>query len=120
MTPATENVTARARDLQQWIAKGKILEALDEFYAEDVEMQENTDTPCRGRAKNIEREKEWLDTVDEFLGFEVKALAADGDTSFVESVMDYRTKDGQTVHVEQVSRAHWKDGRIVRERFYHS
>lgn len=109
----------RVQDLQAAIARGAILEAMDEFYADDVVMQDNLEEPCRGKAANVEREKAWLDGVREFTGFEVKAIAASDDATFVESTMDFVTQDGQEVHLEQVSRALWRDGRIVDERFYH-
>ena len=114
-----QTIEARARELHEYIAEGKILEAMDEFYAEDVSMQDNLDEPCRGRAANIEREKAWLATVAEWKGFEVVAIAVTGNVSFAETTMDYVTTDGQAVHGEQVSRAVWRDGRIVDERFYH-
>ena len=113
------NLAQRAHELHEYIAQGRILDAMDEFYAEDVVMQENLGEPCRGRAANVEREKAWLETVAEWKGFQLLALAVDGDTTFAETSMDYRTTDGQNVHLEQVSRAVWSEGRIVNERFYH-
>ena len=55
----------------------------------------------------------------EWVGFEVKAAAAEGDTSFYESVIEYVAQDGQRVRTEQVSVARWRGGQIVHERFYY-
>jgi ketosteroid isomerase-like protein len=121
MTTKTETtVMQRVRHLHEYIAEGRILEALHEVYADDVVMQENLEAPCRGLAANVEREKAWHRGIAVWKGFEVKALAVDGDTSFAETSMDFVAVDGTAVHLEQVARATWRDGRIVAERFYHS
>ena len=119
MNTTESTIAQRATELQDYIATGRIFEALDEFYAEDVVMQENMEAPIAGRAANIEREKAWLDTVETFTGFTVENLAVGGDVSFVETSMSYIAKDGQKVELTQVSRARWRDGKIVDERFYH-
>lgn len=118
-TQPKTDVRARAAELQNYIANGKIMEAMNEFYSEDVSMQENTDAPTVGLAANIERERDFLDNIAEWLGFEVLSIAAEGDVAFVESRSRFRTTDGTEVDSVQVSRSLWKDGKIVDERFYH-
>ena len=113
------SILTRVRDLHDHIAQGRIIEALHEFYAEDCVLQENLNEPCRGRAANLQREEEWLASVAEFKGFEVRALAVDGNISMVETSLDYVTTGGDAVHMEQVARAIWRDGKIVEERYYH-
>lgn len=120
MTTTTDSIADRARDLHAYIAEGRILDGLREFYAQDCSMQENLQDPWVGLDTNLERERAWLDTVAEFKSFEVHRIAVEGDTSFAETSMSYVDKEGQTISLAQVSRAIWKDGRIVNERFYHS
>jgi ketosteroid isomerase-like protein len=117
-TTTNDSILDRTRDLQDYIASGRVLEAMDEFYADNVSMQDGNEKPCVGLQANIEREKAWLDNVSKFSSFQVLSMGVHGDTSFVESSMDFTTKDGTEVHMEQVSRARWKDGKIVDERFY--
>ena len=119
MSTQTEaTVLERVRAMHDYIREGRILDAVEEFYAEDCAMQEGLGEPIRGRDVNLEREKEFLDSIAEWKGFEVKAIAVDGDRSLAETTMDFVTKDGQEVHLEQIARAIWRDGRIVDERFY--
>lgn len=116
----TTDILRRVTDLQQYIAEGRILEAMDEFYAPGVSMQENTDTPTIGLAENIEREKGFLANIAEWQAFEVLSIATAGNTAFVESRSKFKTVDGTEVDSVQVSRSRWKDGKIVDERFYHA
>ena len=113
------NVRQRVDQLVQYINQGRIIDAMYEFYAPDTQMQENGKPPTVGLEANVEREKQFMAGVKEWKGFTVKALAAEGDVSFMETVADVVTTDGTPLRVEQVSVARWRDGKIVHERFYY-
>ena len=118
-TPAPSNLQDRLEDLFSYIREGRILDALNEFYAEDTSMQENSLPPTVGREANYEREKQFLSMVKEWKGFEVTAKGIGEDVTFYETVMDWVTTDDTPVHVEQVVVEKWKDGKITHERYYH-
>ena len=118
-TPTTRNLQDRLEDLFSYIREGRILDAINEFYAEDVTMQENSLPPTVGREANFEREKQFLSMVKEWKGFEVTAKGVGEDVTFYETVMDWVTTDGTPVHVEQVVVAKWQNGKITHERYYH-
>ena len=115
----SQNVRQRVDQLVQYINQGRIIDAMYEFYAPDAQMQENRNPPAVGLEANVEREKQFLAGVKEWKGFTVKALAAEGDVSFIESVIEFTATDGSPVRLEQVSVARWRDGKIVHERFYY-
>ncbi len=115
----TATVRDRVRELIGYINTGHIIEAIKEFYAEDVQMQENANPPTVGLEANIEREKQFLKGVKEWNGSTAKAIAVDGPQSFVEWVFDWVATDGSPVHLEEVAVARWRDGKIVHERFYY-
>ena len=114
------NLSQRVNDLQTYIKTGRIIEAMNEFYAQDCAMQENANAACVGLAANIEREKQFLAQVKEWKGYTVKSLAVNGETAFVESAIDFVNQQGQPVHMEQVSVQRWKGGKIAHERFYYN
>ncbi|MGD9853062.1 MAG: SnoaL-like domain-containing protein [Nitrospirales bacterium] len=118
-TQTAINLQDRLEDLFAYIREGRILDAINEFYAEDVAMQENNESPTVGRKANLEREKQFLSTVKEWNRFDVTAKGAGDDVTFYETVMDWIATDGTPVHVEQVVVAKWQDGRIIHERYYH-
>lgn len=117
-TPAV-TLQDRLQDLFRHIREGRILEAMQEFYAEDVAMQENANPPTIGLAANIEREQQFMRGVKEWKGFEVKGYGAGDGITFYEAVFDWIATNGQPVHLEQVTVARWRDGKIVQERFYY-
>lgn len=113
------SVETSVRELNQLIASGKIIEAMERFYDKNASMQENSGAPTVGLERNIEREKQFLAQVAQWIGYEVKAVAAGPETAFIESTIDFVNTNGQRVHMEQVSVQRWKNGKIVHERFYY-
>jgi len=119
-TPTTITLQDRLEDLFSYIREGRILDAINEFYAEDAAMQENNLPPTVRREANFEREKQFLSTVKEWKRFDVPAKGVGEDVTFYETVMDWVTTDGTPVHVEQVVVAKWRNGKIIHERYYHN
>ena len=119
-TPTRMTLQDRLEDLFSYIREGRILDAINEFYAEDAVMQENNLPPTVGRKANLEREKQFLSTVKEWQRFDVTAKGVAEDVTFYETVMDWVTTDDTPVHVEQVVVTKWQDGKIIHERYYHN
>ena len=120
-TATTDSIAQRVDALKAYINEGKIIEAMEEFYADDVVMQENTEEPTRGLEANIEREKQFLSIVKEWKWTKWDATAINDreNTSFVEYSFEFVNKEGESVVYNQVSVQRWREGRIVSERFYH-
>jgi ketosteroid isomerase-like protein len=119
MIMSTVNLQQRLNELFDYIRQGKIIEAMNEFYAKDTKMQENAHLPTAGLEANIEREKHFMSGVKEWKGFAVTASGVGDDVTFYESNVDFIATNGQPVHMEQVAVARWKNGKIVHERFYY-
>ena len=107
------------RELNDEILSGRILEAFERFYADDVEMREGSLEPTRGKEANRERERQFVESIGEFHGAGVTAAAVDRDTGMSEWWMDVTFKDGTRKRLEQVAVRKWRDGRVASERFYH-
>jgi ketosteroid isomerase-like protein len=109
----------RLQELLDYIRNGRIMDAMNEFYADDVVMEEPAYGKTEGLAANLEREQQFVDSVAEFKNFETPAVAVGDGVGVYENVMDWKTTDGQDVHVEQVVVQKWRNGKIVHERFYY-
>lgn len=113
------SVKDRVHQLNEYIAQGKILEAMEEFYTEDIVMQENLNPPTAGREANIEREKQFLAQVKEFKAYNVLGVGVGEDISFIESELEFINTQGQHVKLTQVTVQRWRGDRIWHERFYY-
>lgn len=119
-TTTPTDLAARLDDLLDYIANGKIMEAMNEFYDDEVVMSEPAYGDTVGLEANLAREQKFVDSVKAFRNFQVPARGVGEGVTFYENIMDWTTTDGQEMHVEQLVVARWKDGRIVHERFYYN
>lgn len=113
------SVKEAVQDLTKMVLSGQGMEAFEKYYADDVEMQENESPPRKGKEANRKFEQEWMESIKEFHGAEVKAVAVEGDTAIIEWFMDFTLKDGKRKKMSEVAVQQWKDGKIVREKFYY-
>jgi len=117
----TATISERVAQLQGFINEGKIIEAMNEFYAPEISMRENNEQPTIGLEANIAREKEFLSMVKEWKWTKWTGVAVnepDG-VAILEYAFEFVNTDDQTVVYEQATVQRWVDGKIVSERFYH-
>lgn len=120
MSTTSTDTNVRIHELIDHVANGRIMEAMKEFYADDVVMEEPAYGKTVGLDANLEREQAFVDSVAEFKHFSADKVAVGDGVSMYENVMDWVGTDGNPVHVEQVAVQTWKHGRIVHERFYYA
>ena len=93
----------RVHALNEMILKGKIMEAMNEFYDHDVVMGDNNAEPTVGLTANLEREQQF---VDHTTWYDCKLLdvVVDGDTSMTRWYLDFHnTQYGDRMAFTQVA-----------------
>ena len=53
----------KEKDLHRMMSEGKLLEAFDKYYADNVVMEEPRFGRVEGKAANREREVQWLESI---------------------------------------------------------
>ncbi|HSN61030.1 MAG TPA: nuclear transport factor 2 family protein [Ferruginibacter sp.] len=107
-------------ELNQMILEGKILEAFEKFYADDIVMQDNNYPQRVGKDENRIYEEAFVNGLTEFRGAKVvNTLLSDG-IAVIEWWFDYIHIDYGVRNYNQVSVQRWKDGKIVEEKFYYN
>ncbi|HEY4178343.1 MAG TPA: nuclear transport factor 2 family protein [Kofleriaceae bacterium] len=96
----------------------QFVEALLEFYAEDMTAQENTEPPRIGRAATIANEQRAL-AVMQFETNRVASYVHDQDRVALHYSVDIVTLGGTRVHVEEVAYQTWEGDHIVHERYFY-
>ncbi|MFH4965578.1 nuclear transport factor 2 family protein [Gaetbulibacter sp. M235] len=105
--------------INDMILQGKALEAFEEFYHDDVVMQENDSPEFVGKEINRKREEEFFASITEFRGAKPLNIAIGESTTMVEWHFDYTHKDWGVKNFTQVAVQEWKDGKIIKEKFYY-
>ncbi len=114
------DIKALIDDMNKMVLEGKILDAFEKYYADNVIMQDINMEPVVGKDANREREQKWISGITEFRGAEVKNVAIGDNVSMVEWFMDYSHKEYGEVKMKQVAVQTWKNDKIVKEVFYHA
>lgn len=105
------------QDLNKKILSGDALDAFEEYYADDIVMQEGSDEPFVGKRTNREREKEFFSKVTELRALELEEVAVGDDVTMSLWHYDFTHEDWGDQDFDQVAIRHWRDGEVVRERF---
>lgn len=117
---ARTEIEQSLQDLNNLVLEGKMLDAFEKYYDDDVVMQENESAPTAGKEVNRQREIEFLNNITDFRGAEVKGIAVGDNLSSVIWKYDYTHKEWGVRNYTQVSVQHWKDGKIIKEQFIYN
>lgn len=99
------------------VEQGQIMEAYERFYAEEVKMQENLNSPTVGKDANRKREEEFVASVAKVNKNKAKAVVVDGDNVAINWVFDFQNTEGDRVVYDQIALQEWNGDKIVSERF---
>ncbi len=110
----------RAKDLFKMIEEGKLLEALDKYYHEDVIIIADDGSERNGKYQAQEYDKKLLREIEEVIGGGVRTIAAneEGRITMVEFWIELKFKNGNKKKIEEVAIQHWEDEFVIRENFY--
>ena len=113
----TERLRQRVADLVAHFEQGRIVAAMEEFYADDVSMQENQSAPMVGKRANVEREAGFEKYVATWHHARANTVLVDGDHVVIHWDYAFTGVDGKRFHYDQLALQEWRGDRIVRERF---
>ncbi len=112
----------RAQDMYNQVLSGKLMDAFEKYYHQDVVMIEASGDTCKGKDANRKREKEFLESVKEWHGGGVVSITSNEEegVSMVESWIDVTYQDGRRGKMEEIARQKWEGDQIIEERFYYN
>ena len=88
--------------INDMILQGKALEAFDQFYHDDIVMQENDNPIVEGKEANRKREEDFFGAITEFRGAQPLKVSVGENTTMVEWHFDYTHKDWGVKNYTQV------------------
>ncbi len=114
------DIKDKDRKMNELIDNGQILEAFETYVAEDVVMDDQLedDGPWEGKEANREREKEFVNFIDEVHNVELHDEAVEGDVSFSEWTYHVTFKNGDVMDRRQIERRKWEDGEVTDVMFF--
>lgn len=113
----------KAQDLSTKIGSGQVMDALEQYYAENCKIIEADGTIRNSKDEQREAIKQWqTQMVKEVHDGGVNSITSneDAEQTCIESWMDITFQDGNRMKFEEVAVQNWVDGQIVQERFYYN
>jgi hypothetical protein len=117
MTKLKNNV----EKLNALIKEGKIMEAFEKYYGEEVVIQVNGNSPIIGKDENRKREIIFLAEIEKLNSAEIKSVTYGGkedNVSMTEWAIVIENKSGEKKTIYRVNVQHWKDDKIINEKLY--
>ena len=113
----------KVQAFQNMQMEGKVMEAFEKYYADDVQVHEMPTGEVRnGKAAQRTAIQQWFGMVKEHHGGGCGAITSDEEnaTTCVESWFDITFQDGNRVMMKEVGVQKWKDDQIIEEKFYYN
>lgn len=111
----------KINDLNLLILQGKIMDAFEKYYADEIIMQENEDDLRIGKEINRKHEEAFSSNITEFRSAEVKNVIVSDNLTVVEWDFDFTHKDWGDRKFTQIAVQRWNnDGQIINEKFYYN
>jgi len=107
--------------LNSLIKEGKILEAFEKYYGDEVVTQVNGNPPITGKEQNRKREVIFLQEIEKLNSAEIKSVTfggTDDNVSMTEWAINIETKEGEQKTIFRVNVQHWKDDKVINEKLY--
>ncbi len=107
------------KELIALVEQGKFVEAIQKFYSENASMQENNDPPRTGLAALLEREKQFLNSIQGMHVHRADSFVVDENRAAINWIFEITDGEGKRRRLDEVAYQLWQDGKIIRERFYY-
>ncbi|WP_103070165.1 nuclear transport factor 2 family protein [Aquimarina sediminis] len=101
---------------------GKILEAIDKYYHDDVVTQEGLNGEPRkgGKKSYLEFYKDFLDNMTEVNTFKGKAHLVGENVSAIAWDLDFNNNLWGKINFTELAIQEWKDGKIFKETYFYN
>ena len=103
------------------IKDGKIKEAFEKYYGDDVIIQVNGNAPVTGKEQNRKREVIFLEEIEKLNSADINSVTfggADDNVTMTEWAINIENKQGEKKIIYRVNVQHWKDDKIINEKLY--
>ena len=110
----------KAKELFKMIEEGKLLEALDKYYHENVVIIADDGTQRKGINQARDYDQKFLKEIEEVLGGGVETITSDENRAItmVEFWIEIKFKNGNLKKIREVAVQYWDQDRVIKENFY--
>ena len=100
------------------VVQGKIVEATEQFFAENAQTQDFDGTVTSGKSEMLEKMTGFAGAIAQVKAIELKQVAHHQNVSFAEFIFNFIMKDDSEIYWHEIIRSVWEDGAIVQEQYF--
>jgi hypothetical protein len=101
------------------VEAARYVEAIEQFYADDASMQENTTPPRVGREVLMEGERRTLARVGAIAAERIGPALIDGDHVTIRWRFVFTQTSGETRTLDEIAWQRWSGEKVAEERFFY-
>lgn len=113
------NLKTQVEGFASMLGQGKLLEAFDKYYGDNVAMQENEADSRVGKEANRKAEEAFVNGFSKINKIEILGIAVGDNYSVLEYHFDVDHKEYGRINKKQVAIQKWQDNKIIYEKFYY-
>lgn len=113
------NITESVYGLAEMVSQGKLMEAFEKYYADNVSMQENEGDIRTGKDANRKAEEAFVGGITKINEITMLTVAVGDNVSVLEYHFDVEHKDYGRINKNQVAIQRWQNNKITSEKFYY-
>lgn len=107
-------------DLNDMIIQGKVLEAFDTYYHDEVCIELNSNEIIEGKNENRVYKEQFLNSVLEWHSAQPMKVSIGEGITMVEWLYSFTDRMKGNKKVMHVAVQEWKDGKIIKEKLYYN
>ncbi len=115
------DIKQQVTKMDSMIAKGAIVDAVKEFFANDAQTSDYNGITTSGKQEMVEKMEGFTGAIAKVNGITLHRTISDGYTSASEFTFDFDMKDGSKILWHEIIRRIWNlDGEVVQEEYFNA
>ncbi|MBL4710358.1 MAG: hypothetical protein JKY48_18160 [Flavobacteriales bacterium] len=115
------NVKEQVSKIDAIVSQGAIVDAVKEFFAENVSTSDYSNGGTNGKAEMIAKMEGFAGSIAKVNGITHHHSIVDGFVSASEFTFDFSMKDGSKIYWHEIIRRIWNDeGKVIQEEYFNA
>lgn len=115
------NINEHVQKLDEIVSKGAIVEAVQEFFADDAITSDYGNTGTSGKKEMIVKMKRFVEAIAKVNEITHHHTMVDGYRSASEFTFDFNMEDGSQVYWHEIIKRTWNsEGKVIEEKYFNA
>ncbi len=115
------NIKEQVKQMDNIVAKGAIVDAVKEFFAEDAKTLDYGGSTTSGKSEMVKKMEGFAGSIAKVNGITHHHSMTENNVSASEFTFDFDMKDGSKIYWHEIIRRVWNnDGKVIEEGYFNA